>query len=147
MSDNTNAIQLKNEIINAVAQIINADAGATFCSVSNDGSRESQSKLYSAMNNPDHRISDFINKSFSVQDVLIEMREILNEETGVIVKVPRVVLIDEAGAGYQATSIGIFQSVCNAYRAFGPAPWNPPLECTIKQRPTKNGSMLTADFK
>ena len=147
-TNESNSIQLRNEIINTVSQIISADAGATYCSIENDGSREAQSKFYNAMNNPENRVSDFINKTIAVQDVLIEMRDIVNDETGELSRVPRVVLIDEKGAGYQATSVGIYNAVRNAFIAFGPAPWNPPLNFTIKQRTIKNGySMLTADIR
>lgn len=147
MSDN-NAIQLANaEAVAAISTIVSAEAGATYTSIVNDGTRESASKFYAAMNNPEFRVSDFINKTIPVQDVLIEIRDIVNEDTGEIDRVPRVVLIDPDGRGYQATSKGMYNVVKNASIAFGSAPWTPPLEFTIKQRPTKNGSMLTADVR
>lgn len=148
MTNENTAIQLANaEAVSAISTIVSAEAGATFCSIVNDGTRESSSKLYNAMNNPEFRVSDFINKTINVRDVLIEIRDLTNEETGEIDRVPRVVLIDKDGKGYQATSKGIYMAVKNAYIAFGAAPWTDPLEFTIKQRPTKNGSMLTADIR
>lgn len=148
MTDNNTAIQLANaEAINAISTIVSAEAGATFCSIVNDGTRENASKFYNAMNNPEFRVADFINKVIRVKDVLVEIRDLINEETGEVDRVPRVVLIDDEGKGYQATSKGIYGAVKNAYIAFGSAPWDEPLEFTIKQRPTKNGSMLTADIR
>ncbi len=147
-TESTNAIQLANlEAANAVAAIISAQAGATYCSIENDGTREAQSKFFNALNNPEGRVSDCINQTIKVQDVLIEMRDLTNEETGEIARVPRVVLIDDKGKGWQATSIGIYTVVKNAFYAFGKAPWKPALEFTIKQKPTKNGSMLTAEIR
>ena len=148
MTDNNTSIQLANaEAINAISTIVSAEAGATFCSIVNDGTRENASKFYNAMNNPEFRVADFINKVIKVKDVLVEIRDLINEETGEVDRVPRVVLIDDEGKGYQATSKGIYSAVKNAYIAFGAAPWDDPLEFTIKQRPTKNGSMLTADIR
>ena len=141
MSESTE-LALTNSAINTA---MGAEAGTMICSIVNDGDRAKAAKIYNAMNNPEHRVSDFINKTIAVQDVLIEIREILNEETGEVAKVPRVVLIDPEGTGYQATSIGIYNVVRNAFTAFGPAPWDPPLKMTIKQRPVARGSMLTAD--
>ena len=147
MSDN-NAIQLANsEAVAAISTIVSAEAGATYTSIINDGTRESASKFYAAMNNPEFRVADFINKIIEVQDVLIEIRDIVNEDTGEVDRVPRVVLIDPDGKGYQATSKGMYTAIKNASIAFGAAPWNPPLSFMIKQRPTKNGSMLTADVR
>lgn len=136
-----------NAIVLSVDTALNAESGTMICSIVNDGDRDAQSRIFNAMNDPDHRIADFINKEISVQDVLIEIRDILNDETGEIVKVPRVVLISPDGTSYQATSVGIFGSVKNAFHAFGNAPWNPALTFTIKQKPVKNGSMLTASVR
>lgn len=136
-----------NEAVNAISTIMGAEVGSVFCSIEQDGSRENATKIYNAMNNPEFRVADFINKKIEVQDVLIEVREILNEDTGEIARVPRIVLIDTNGKGYQATSVGMHNAIRNAFLAFGPAPWNPALAFEIKQRSTKNGSMLTADVK
>lgn len=121
--------------------------GATFCSVKADGDLATAAKVFNAMNNPEFRVADFINKEIPVQDVLIEMVEFPDEETGEVDRVPRVVLMTPDGKAYQATSIGMFNVVKNAFHIFGEAPWDPALTFVIKQRPVKNGSMLTADIK
>lgn len=131
-------------VLATVDTALSADAGTMICSIENNGDRAQQAKIFNALNEPDHRIADFINKEITVKDVLIEIRDILNEETGEIARVPRVVLISPDGTSYQATSVGIFNSVKNAFHAFGVAPWDPALTFEIKQKPVKNGSMLTA---
>ena len=124
------------------------EAGTTFSSLQlENADRATQSKLFKALNNPNHRVADFINKSFPVEHVLIEAADILNEETGEISRVPRVVLISPDGTSYQAISQGIFNSIKYAYKCFGEAPWKPALTFHIKQVPVKNGSMLTADIE
>ena len=121
-----------------VTNIAAAPVGSMVCSIKPDGNRETAAKIYAAMNNPEHRLADFINKKISVTDYLIEVAE-----TGEISIVPRVVLIAEDGKSYQATSYGIANSVRNLVQAVGNAPWQPALQLEVKQRPTKRGSMLT----
>lgn len=137
-----------NAIVIATADtILNAEPGTMLCTIENTGDRAAQSKIFNAMNDPDYRIADFINKTIKVENVLIEIREILNEDTGEIARVPRVVLISPDGTSYQATSIGILNSVKYAFHVYGVAPWDPALEFEIKQKPVKAGSMLTASIK
>lgn len=137
-----------NEIMKIEIGTMLAEAtGATFCSVKADGDRATAAKVFNAMNNPEFRVADFINKEIPVQDVLIEMVEFPDDETGEVDRVPRVVLMTPDGKAYQATSLGMFNVVKNAFHIFGEAPWEPALTFVIKQRPVKNGSMLTADIK
>ena len=130
-----------------VSTMLSAEAGTTFCSIQADGDRETAKRVYNAMNDPEYRVADFINKTIEVENVLLEIRDILNEETGEISRVPRVVLIDADGKAYQATSVGMFNVIRNAYNVFGAAPWDPPLCMHIKQKAVKNGSMLTATIE
>lgn len=127
----------------SIANVGALPIGSMVCSIKPDGDRKTAAKIYAAMNNPENRIADFINKKISVSDYLIEIVEIASEETGEMSTVPRVVLIAEDGTSYQATSYGVANSVRNLVQAVGDAPWKPALQLEIKQRPTKRGSMLT----
>lgn len=128
-----------------INNIAGAAVGTIVSSIKADPSdREAAKKVYNAMNNPEHRIADYINKKIKVTDYLIEIAEIANEETGEVSTVPRVVLLDDKGASYQAVSVGMANALRNLCIACGNAPWNPAIELEIKQQPTKNGSMLTA---
>ena len=109
--------------------MLSQDAGTMLCSIEADPSdRETMARVFKALNDPTHRAAD-----------------ILNEDTGEIDRVPRVVLITPEGESYQAVSMGMFNAVKNAFRCYGKAPWKPALTFAIKQKPVKNGSMLTAD--
>lgn len=119
--------------------------GKMVCSITPTGNRKEDAKIFAALNNPEYRIANFINKKIKVQNVLVEIRELLNEETGEIDTAPRVVLISDDGKAYQAVSKGIFNAVKNAYEIFGQAPWEPPLEIEVKQIAVGKGSMLTFD--
>lgn len=139
----TTAIQKAN-----IGQLISEGVGAGYCSIENDGKdRKKAAQVYNALNNPEFRVADYINKDIAVTDVLIEISEIINEETGEVDTVPRVVLIDEDGKAYQAVSVGMFNCIKNAIKVFGEPTWDPALVFTIKQRSVKNGSMLTAEIK
>lgn len=132
---------------NALATIaVNSESiGKMACSIKPTGNRKEDAKIFAALNNPEFRIANFINKTIKVQNVLVEIREILNDETGEIETAPRVVLISDDGKAYQAVSKGIFNAVKNACEVFGSAPWEPPLEIEIKQIAVGKGSMLTFD--
>lgn len=125
---------------------MSGDARNTFCSVQG-GDRVTKAKIYNAMNNPEHKVGDYINKVINVKDVLVELISLENEETGEVEAAPRVVLIDDKGKAYQAVSAGIFNAVKNAIAIFGVPTWDEPLPCLIKQISVKNGSMLTFDIQ
>lgn len=129
-----------------VGTVLN-EAGSMICSINaKDATPEQRKTVYNAMNNPTHKISDFINKTVEVENVLIESLDLLNDETGEVDRVPRIVLIDPAGESYVATSKGVFNSIKNAYTAFGAAPWNPPIKFKVKQVQVGRGSMLTLEM-
>lgn len=123
------------------------EAGSMICSINAKTATPEQRKtVYNAMNNPSYKVSDFINKDIEVENVLIEALDLLNDETGEIDRVPRIVLIDPEGTSYVATSKGVFNSIKNAYTAFGAAPWNPPIKFKVKQVQVGRGSMLTLEM-
>lgn len=132
---------------NALAKLAptSENVGQTVCSIAPTGNRKEDAQIFAALNNPEYRIANYINKKIKVANVLIEIRELLNEESGEIETAPRVVLIDADGKAYQAVSKGIFNAVKNAYQVFGAAPWEPALEIEIKQVAVGRGSMLTFD--
>lgn len=136
MSDNTTAI--------TIATIMNEQPGAMVCSIAPEpGNKEQAKMVYNAMNNPTHNLRDFVNKKILVENVLIEVSDLLNDETGEIDRVPRTVLISPDGVSYRATSKGVFNSIKNAYTALGAAPWPGGIEFEVKQVSVGRGQMLT----
>ena len=129
----------------ATVAVTSDNIGKMVCSIQPTGNRKEDAKIFAALNNPEFRIANFINKRIKVQNVLVEIREIMDDEPGEIDTAPRVVLISDDGKAYQAVSKGIFNAVKNAYEVFGKAPWEPPLEIEIKQIAVGKGSMLTFD--
>lgn len=130
-----------------ISTIMNEQPGTSICSITPEpGNREQAKAVFNAMNNPTGRVKDLINKAISVENVLIEVNDLLDDETGEITRVPRCVLITPDGESYTATSKGILNSIKNAYQAFGPAPWTGGIEFTVKQVSVGRGSMLTLEM-
>ena len=128
----------------SINTIMGEQPGTTLCSIKpKPGNKEQAKAIFNAMNNPTHRLNDFVNKKVIVENVLIEINDILNDKTGEVDRVPRVVLISPDGTSYQATSKGVFTSIKNAYFALGQAPWNGGVEFEVKQVEVGRGSMLT----
>ena len=133
------------ELMN-VAQELSAEQTSMFCSIQG-GTHESKVAVFNASNNPDHKVGDYINKVIVVKDVLAELIEVTNEETGEVEVTPRVVLIDMDGKSYQAVSKGIFNALKKAIAIFGAPTWDEGLPCLIKQVSVGKGSMLTFDVQ
>ena len=130
-----------------VATIMNEQPGTSICSIQAEPGNTQQAKtIYNAMNNPTYRVKDFINKVILIENVLIEVNDLLNDETGEVDRVPRTVLISPTGESYTATSKGIFTSIKNAYQALGPAPWLGGIEFEVKQKQVGKGQMLTLEM-
>ena len=125
---------------------LSENATSVYCSVQG-GDRKTKALVYNASNNPEHKVADFINKTINVKDVLVEIIQVENEETGELEEAPRVVLIDDKGAAYQAVSAGMFSAIKKAIQIFGQPTWDEPLPMLIKQVSVKRGSMLTAEVK
>ena len=127
-----------------VATILNSQPGTSICSIKPEpGNAELAKTVYNAMNNPTHKLSDFVNKKINVANYLIEVAEIVDEDTGAISKTPRTVLISPDGESFMATSKGVFNSIRNAVTVLGDAPWDGGVVFEVKQQKVGRGNMLT----
>lgn len=130
----------------ALATIMNDQPGTSMCTITPDPNNMEQAKvIYNAMNNPTHKLSDFVNKEIVVENFLVEVTEMANEETGELTNAPKCVLISPDGVSYLATSKGVFNSLRNACVAFGMAPWPGGITFIPKYVKVGRGNMLTLD--
>ena len=104
----------------------------TFCSFAPE-TREERARLYRAMTNPDHKISDCINQEIALVDVFVELVEMSNDETGEISRVPRCVLFAADGQTYAATSSGIYNALRRLSMVYGAPHWAEPIPVVIRQ--------------
>lgn len=132
------------QAIVSVNNVLSSGVGTMICSIKPEPGNKEQAKIvYNAMNSPENKLSDFVNKKILVSNYLVEISEIADEETGLIATVPRSVLISPDGTSYMATSKGVFNSIRNAVVALGDAPWEGGIEFEVKQQKVGRGNMLT----
>lgn len=85
-----------------------------------------KAKFFEAINSPEFKIGDFINKEIKMQNVYCEVIEAPDMATGELVKLVRTVIIDDKGNGYSCASKGVFSSLA---KIFSPSFYgNPPFE-------------------
>lgn len=106
--------------------------------------KKEETILFNAINNPDYKISDFINTEIVVQNVICEMVQCTNKETGEISSVPRIILITPNNETYQAVSVGIYNSMKKVFAIKGlPETWEEPIKIKIQQVTRGERKMLT----
>lgn len=117
-------------------------AQTSFCSMMADSAQD-KAKLFNAMNNPDERLSDCINKRIKAKDLYVEIVNCTNEETGEVTACPRIVIIDDQGKSYQAVSIGIYSALKKVIQVYGSPTWETPVTLEVKQITKGARKMLT----
>ena len=125
---------------------LTAERHTQYCSLKPQNDNE-RIVLYNAMNNPEFRIGDCINKVINVKDVYCEVVTCVNKETGVSDLCPRIVLIDDKGAGYQAVSLGVFSALKKIFTVMGqPETWEKPVKLEVKQVSRGERKLLTLNM-
>lgn len=110
-----------------------------YCSIENDGSRESQIKIYNAIASAEKKIADCINEVIEVVDVAAHPVTLCDENTGEVITVLRTILIDKKGVAYAAVSQGITNSLSRIFGIVGQPSWkNEPVKMKIRQVQTRN---------
>ena len=114
-----------------------------YCSMSDDGTRKSKIKIYNAINNAEKSLNDMIGKRLDIVDVVAYPVEIVDDESGEIVKTVRTVLIDKNGVGYSAVSAGVTNSLNKIFGIIGTpegGAWHTePVAMEVRQIKTRNG--------
>ena len=106
-------------------------------------STEEKIKLYNAINSPDTRIADMVNKPILMTDVIMVKCKINERSTGLERDAVRVIIMDDNGETYTATSSGIANSIRNIFNIFGTLHFPEGLKVTIEQIRTSNVNTLT----
>ena len=88
-----------------------------------------KAKFFAAINSPEFKIADFVNKEIKMQNIYCEVIETTDMATGELIKLVRTIIIDDEGNGYSCASKGVFNSfskIVNPY-FYGPPPYDKPL--------------------
>ena len=115
-----------------------------YCSIPDDGSRASKVAIYNAIADAEKKLDDYINKELLIRDVVVHPVEIVDEQTGVVSKMMRTILIDVNGVGYAAVSYGVLSSLQRIFGIVGLPSWaDEPLKVMPKKETTRNGNKVT----
>lgn len=143
MNENQNTQVTVTENTSLVADLTSATVA--YCSFT-PKTPEERKTLFTAMNNPMKKLDECINMPINVKDVYAETVDFVDENTGVIAKGIRIVLIDTDGVSYGCCSTGIFNSLKKLFQVFGTPTWEEGLTIvpyTIPSRRVQNGKVLT----
>ena len=77
-----------------------------------------------------------------MKDISIEWLELPNRE-GEMHIVPRVIIFDDKGKTYVATSIGIFTAIQRIAKIIGSPTWEEPVKVRVIQVDSKGNKVLT----
>ena len=99
---------------------------------------EDRKAFFNAVQNPTSKVSDYINKRITIQDVYMEKAE-YTDDNGVTQGVKTVIITPE-GEGILANSMGIAKALYGIFDIFGmPSSWNEPMTVEVKQVETPKG--------
>lgn len=144
-NNSTTAIAVMEEDSNFITDLT-AKRVTAYCSLK-PNSPEEKKLLFKAMNNPEKRIGDCINKTIKVKNVFAEIVTCINATTGEAKECPRIVLIDDKGVGYQAVSLGIYSAVKKLFQIFGtPEMWTTPVTVEVVQITKGDRKILTLNL-
>ncbi len=111
-----------------------------FSSIVDDGSRESKVAIYNAMNDVDAKISDFVGETLEIVDVIAHSIDMLDEQTGEVIKSVRTVLVGKDGTNYQAVSGGVVSSLQKIFNIVGYPSWKDnPIKVIPREQRTRRG--------
>ena len=99
---------------------------------------EDRKAFFNAVQNPTSKVSDYINKRITIQDVYMEKAE-YTDDNGTTQGVKTVIITPE-GEGILANSMGIAKALYGIFDIFGmPSSWNEPMTVEVKQVETPKG--------
>lgn len=112
-----------------------------YCSVKAN-TPEQKKNLFNLTNGKTERLSDKVNTKINMVDLYAEEVEIVDKNTGELRKMPRIIIIDDKGVGYQCVSQGIFSSMKKLIGFMGEPTYSPAVTIMPKQVTTNNGNKV-----
>ncbi|AUS18864.1 MULTISPECIES: hypothetical protein [Bacillus amyloliquefaciens group] len=102
--------------------------------------RKSSIKLYNAVSNAEHSLSDHIGEVIEITDMVAHAVELEDEVTKETIQAMRVVLLTADGQGYHSVSQGVASSLQRIIGIVGHGPWtDEPLKVVPKEVKTRRG--------
>ena len=110
-----------------------------YCS-KNATSENEKKELFNALESCDALLNECVGQEIEIQDVYVEEKDIIDEETGEVKKKYRTILFDKSGKTYATGSYGIYNVLKKIVQIYGlPELWEKPLKVKVYKRPIGNG--------
>lgn len=123
-----------------LANFVSGESALFFSTIKNDGERSTQIKMYNAIAEA-VSLRDNVNKEIVVTDYMAHPVKLLDEETGEVANVLRVILVCEDGSSFAAMSGGIRNSIERIVAMAGPAPWAPGIRMVAVEKAVKSSAV------
>lgn len=95
--------------------------------------------LFNALESCDALLNDCVGQEIEIEDIYVEEKEVLDEETGELKKKFRSILFDKSGQTYATGSYGIYNVLKKIVSIYGfPDMWEKPLKVKVSKRPIKD---------
>lgn len=143
MTENNEIMSVSRDDIAPVSMMdsLTDPTNSFYCSIQNDGSRESAIKVYNAVNSKGESLTEQVGKVLEIVDIAAHPVNLTDENTGEQVEGLRVVMIDKNGKIYDAVSNGIVNSLQRIFAmpGIGQPTYNPPLKMKVMSLKTRKG--------
>lgn len=135
----------KNEIVTSettsltLMDELNRNSKDVYCSMPMD-TVEDRKVIFNAMGKCDYRLSDMLNQTINLKNVIAQKYNSVNEETGEVTEKVRTIFIDAEGKTYASASKGLFSSTKKLFALMGmPDTWESPIAIQVVETQTKQG--------
>ncbi|WP_063336311.1 hypothetical protein [Bacillus subtilis] len=138
-TENTNEVLATEDIATASPSIFEQGTQQMFSTIQATD-RKSSIKLYNAVSNAEHSLSDHIGEVIEITDMVAHAVELEDEVTKETIQAMRVVLLTADGQGYHSVSQGVASSLQRIIGIVGQGPWtDEPLKVVPKEVKTRRG--------
>lgn len=128
MEENKNEVTLFTGVQNKV-----------YCSKKAENEKEKK-ELFNALESCDALLNDCVGQEIEIQDIYVEEKEVVDDETGELRTKFRTIIFDKSGQTYATGSYGIFNVMKKIIQIYGlPETWEKPIKVKVAKRPIGNG--------
>ena len=110
-----------------------------YCSKTATNEKEKK-ELFNALESCDALLNDCVGQEIEIQDIYVEEKEVIDDETGELKTKFRTIIFDKSGQTYATGSYGIFNIMKKIIQIYGlPDTWEKPIKVKVAKRPIGNG--------
>ena len=128
MEENKNEVTLFSGVQNKV-----------YCS-KNATTEKEKKELFNALESCDALLNDCVGQEIEIQDIYVEEKQVVDDETGELKTKFRTIIFDKSGQTYATGSYGIFNVMKKIIQIYGlPETWEKAIKVKVAKRPIGNG--------